>query len=80
MTEPNYTQMDLRNCFSTDVGKRVLGYMLLEAGFFDSDLKTTDAIAVENYMKNILKTMGIYDKPEKMGQFIDGLLNVSIGE
>ena len=76
--EPNYTQMDLRNCFSTDVGKRVLGWMLLEAGFFDSDLKTTDELAVENYVKNILKQMGVYDSPEKMGQVIDGLMNVRI--
>ena len=79
MTE-NYTQMDLRNCFSTDVGKRVLGQMMLDAGFFDSDLKTEGEIAVENYVKNILKIMGIYDDPKKIGQIVDGLINVQIGE
>ena len=78
--EPNYTQMDLRNCFSTDVGKRVLGQMLLDAGFFDSDLNTEGEIAVENFMKNILKEMGIYDTSEKMTQVMNGLINVQIGE
>ena len=72
--------MDLRNCFSTDVGKRVLGQMMLDAGFFDSDLKTEGEIAVENYVKNILKIMGIYDDPKKIGQIVDGLINVHLGE
>ena len=72
--------MDLRSCFSTDVGKRVLGWMLLDAGFFDCDMKTTDELAVENFMKNILKEMGVYDNPDKMSQVVNGLLNVSIGE
>ena len=78
--EPNYTQMDLRNCFSTDVGKRVLGHLLLTAGFFDSDIKTTEDAAVENFMKTILKQMGIYDHPDKMTQVVNGLINVQIGE
>ena len=77
MTEPNYEQMDYRNCFSTDVGKRVLGHLLLEAGFFDSDL-SPEEVAVENFMKNVLKRMGVYDDPEKMTQVVNGLVNVSI--
>jgi len=76
--EPNYTQMDYRNCFSTDVGRRVLGHMLLEAGFFDTDLKTPEEIAVENYVKNILKIMGVYDDPAKIGQIVNGFINVQI--
>ena len=77
MIEPNYTQMDYRNCFSTDVGKRVLGHLLLEAGFFDSDL-SPEEVAVENFMKNVLKRMGVYDDPEKMTQVVNGLINVNI--
>ena len=76
--EPNYTQMDYRNCFSTDVGKRVLGHMLLEAGFFDSDLKTSDELAVENFMKNVLKIIGVYDHPDKMKQLVDKLMEIQI--
>ena len=76
--EVNYTQMDYRNCFSTDVGRRVLGHMLLEAGFFDTDLKTPEEIAVENYVKNILKVMGVYDDPAKIGQIVNGFINVQI--
>ena len=76
--EVNYTQMDYRNCFSTDVGKRVLGQLLLDAGFFDSDIKTTEDAAVENFMKQVLKTMGVYDDPDKMIQVVNGLINVSI--
>jgi len=75
--EPNYEQMDYRNCFSTDVGKRVLGHLLLEAGFFDSDL-SPEEVAVENFMKNVLKRMGVYDDPEKMTQVVNGLINVNI--
>ena len=76
--EPNYTQMDYRNCFSSDVGKRVLGHMLLEAGFFDSDLKTSDELAVENFMKNVLKIIGVYDHPDKMKQLVDKLMEIQI--
>ena len=50
-----------RLCFSTDSGKRVLGHLLAEAGLFDTDLKTTEELAVENFAKKILKNMGIYD-------------------
>ena len=76
--EVNYTQMDYRNCFSTDVGRRVLGHMLLDAGFFDTDLKTPEEIAIENYVKNILKIMGVYDDPAKIGQIVNGFINVQI--
>ena len=70
--------MDYRNCFSSDVGKRVLGHMLLEAGFFDSDLKTSDELAVENFMKNVLKIIGVYDHPDKMKQLVDKLMEIQI--
>ena len=33
--EPNHTEMDYRTCFSSDVGRRVLAHLLIEAGLFE---------------------------------------------
>ena len=54
----------------------MLGHLLLEAGFFDADMKSPEDIAVENFMKKILKQMGVYDHPNKMKQFINGLMEI----
>ena len=74
------TQQDqYRNCFSTPAGQAVLGHLLLEAGFFDTDLKTTEAIAVENFAKKILKNLGIYEL-STVDSFVNGLFRIPIVE
>ncbi len=45
--------------FETDKGQRVLANMLLEAGFFKLN-KTTEELAVENFMKVVLTKTGRY--------------------
>ena len=55
---------DYRTCFGTGIGKNVLTDILLEAGFFDADLKTAEEIAVENFVKKILFKAGIYNSDD----------------
>ena len=50
-----------RECFSTQAGKAVLANMLIEAGFFDSNLKTTEELAVLNFMTKVIKKVGLTD-------------------
>ena len=66
-----------RTCFGTDAGNRVLSHLLIEAGMFDSDLKTTEEIAVENFAKKILKNLGIRNDPKQMTEFVNKLFEIS---
>ena len=51
------TVVDYRRCFSSDVGQRVLGNMLIEAKFFEYT-DTPEEQAVENFMKTVLTKCG----------------------
>lgn len=55
MAEKGETTTSFRACFSTDAGKRALGRILIDSGFFDTDLKTESDIARENFAKEILQ-------------------------
>ncbi len=59
MAKANSNTTSYRTCFLTDAGKRTLGDILSEAGFFDTDLKTSEEMAVENFAKKILRKMGL---------------------
>ncbi len=59
--KPDVTQSRYRECFSTAAGKRVLGYLLADMGFFDNDLTTVEEMAVANYAKTILKNLGVFE-------------------
>ena len=65
-----------RTCFGTDAGKRVLGHILLEGGYFDTDLKTEGEIAVQNFVKGIVKNLGIFDDPKDVGLYIQKLMEL----
>ena len=65
-----------RACFSTDAGKYVLGDLLRHCGYFDTDLKSTEEIAVQNFVKKILMNMGVVTKPDKIPEFVEMLLNL----
>ena len=52
-------KLDARTCFSTDAGKRYLGCMLTDAGFFEQ-LITPEQQAVQNFMKVVLSDMGVW--------------------
>jgi len=76
----NQLRIDYRTCFSGGSGKMVLTDLLMEAGFFDDDLKTTEELAVENFAKKILHKMGVYDKKDLSQQvrFVDKLLELPV--
>ena len=53
------TESDYRQCFTSDPGQRVLVEILLLAGYFSTDLKTTEDLAVLNFAKVILSKCGL---------------------
>lgn len=65
-----------RTCFSTDAGKRVLAYILTEAGYFDTDLKTLEEQAVLNFAKKVVKNLGICNEPESVSEFVNKLMEM----
>ena len=81
--EHNETTASYRACFGTDAGKRVLGNILLDAGYFDSDLSLDGEIAVQNFAKKIVgKITGapldrnITLTKDKVDGYINGLYNL----
>ena len=74
-----------RTCFSTGAGMRTLGDILSEAGFFDTDLKTPEEIAVQNFAKKILRKMGLCGEdpefswlsPDNIDSFVQKLFELS---
>ncbi len=76
MAKVNDEVASYRTCFSTDAGQRVLGDILLEAGFFDTDKFTPEEIAVQNFAKGILKKIGICKDPKDMDSFVQKLFEL----
>jgi len=64
-----------RLCFGTDAGKRVLGNILVEAGYFDTDLKTPEEQAVLNFAKKILNKMGLFQVKDNKLIGVDTFVN-----
>ena len=72
------TQMNFRLCFMTEHGQRVLGYLLMEAGYFDTDLKTLEQLAVLNFVKeHILKNCGLL-KLENVDSYVRKLFEIPV--
>lgn len=73
-------KIEYRTCFSTGSGKVVLTDLLMEAGYFDADLKTTEEIAVENFVKKIIHKLGIYDVKDLSQQlrFVDKMFSLPV--
>ena len=65
-----------RACFGTDAGKRVLGQILIDGGYFDTDLKTEGEIAVQNFVKGIVKNLGIFNDPKDVSGYIQKLMEL----
>ncbi len=65
-----------RRCFGTNDGRRVLGMILMDLGYFDED-KTEKQAVLTNYAKRLLQRMGFTDKPEKVRQLVDKLFEIS---
>lgn len=56
--ESKQIQEDFRRVFSSEDGKRVLTYMLVDLGWFD-EAGDERARILQNYAKHLLETMGI---------------------
>lgn len=69
------TVTSYRACFGTDAGKRVLGDILINAGYFDTDLTTQEEQAVQNFAKGIVKKLGI-SGPNIVGPYIQKLFEL----
>ena len=75
-----HEQQIYRRCFSTAEGRLVLGNLLANAGVFDTNIKTPEEFAVENFAKEILEKMGLFGRENvtKVSQIIDALLGVQV--
>ena len=70
------TVVDFRTCFGSDVGKRVLANMLLEANFFAHE-HTPEEQAVSNFMKTVLCKCGVY-YPDNADDFVERILGMKV--
>lgn len=67
------TQTDYRTVFfGSDAGRRVLGHLLADAGFFDPDLKKPEEQAIQNFMKKRLEILGV-TKKDNIVSFVNKL-------
>lgn len=76
----NQLRIDYRTCFGTQSGKNVLTDILMQAGYFDTDLKTTEEVAVENFAKEIIHKLGIYDAKDLAQQlrFVENMFTLPV--
>ncbi len=71
------TVTTFRTCFSTDSGRRALGKILIDAGYFDTDIKTEADQAVLNFVKKcIVKNLGIFQGPENVDSYVQKLFEL----
>lgn len=70
------TRDDYRECFNTASGRRVLGHLLIQGGFFDNNT-APEEIAVENFVKDILRELGMYDLSNVEG-LVDKLFELPV--
>ncbi len=76
MEKKDNTVTSYRTCFGTDAGKRVLGDILMDAGYFDTDLTTEGEIAVQNFVKRIVKKLGVCGGPQDVGSYVQKLFEL----
>jgi len=84
------TQEIARHVLLTGMGRKFLAFLLADMGFFDTNLKTPEEVAVRNYANKILGMCGIfptkkynpelddYQMQEIRENVIDNLANVVI--
>ena len=65
-----------RECFSTAAGQKVLGDILLQSGYFDIDLEAPEEIAMANFGKYIMQSIGIHYEPSNVGSYVNSLFNL----
>ena len=65
-----------RQCFGTNAGRKVLANLLHHAGYFDIDMKTVEELAVLNFVKVIIKNLGITNTEESFDEFVNKLFEM----
>lgn len=71
-------QNSFRQCLMTAPGQRMLGYILIQAGYFDTKMETTEQLAVLNFVKeHILKNCGLL-KIENVGYYVRKLFEIPV--
>ena len=65
-----------RACFNTDAGKRVFGQILMDGGYFDTDLETEGEIAVQNFVKRMVKKLGVCGGPQDVNSYVQKLFEL----
>ena len=76
MKKPDSQTVSYRQCFTSDAGRWTLGDILINGGYFDTDLKTEGEIAVQNFVKRIVKKLGICSTPESISEYINKLFEL----
>jgi len=76
VSEKSETVAVFRACFGTDSGKRALGQILLDGGYWDANLKTEGEIAVQNFVKKIVKNLGIFKDPNDIDSYVQKLFEL----
>lgn len=66
-----------RKCFFASAGQATLGQMLVDAGYFDTNMKTTEELAVLNYVKTILKNCGLHNK-DTVKSYVQKLFEIPV--
>lgn len=78
-----------RSCFGSDTGPGVLTQILIDAGYFDHNLKTVEELAVLNFVKGaILVPLGIHprmedvqsEKKDTARRYVNNILNMPVGD
>lgn len=76
--EEQYIQDCYRQVFSSGSGQKVLGQMLIDAGYFDNKRTAPEDMAVLNYVKGVLKYCGLL-KTENIDSYVRNLFNIPTG-
>ncbi len=64
-----------RTCFGTEAGKKVLGDILIQSGYFDLDLETPEEIAIQNFGKYIVHNLGV-NSVDNVDTYVQNLFNL----
>lgn len=59
--DDKFTDDSYRQCFGSDIGRQVLANLLLEMGFFNTDI-TPENLVLSNFAKVILHKCGVMPK------------------
>lgn len=75
MAEGNDEHRDCyRRCFGTPDGRKVLGYMLIDMGYFDGRAGDSE---LRNYAAGLMQTLGFTDGPKKVEQLVEKCFEIS---